>query len=57
MHIKYVFDVRILVNSSKLIKRLKINALGCYGYYSLSYIKLISAYIAQISGVKDELKF
>lgn len=32
-------------------------ALGCYGYYSLSYIKLISAYIAQVSGVKDELKF
>lgn len=32
-------------------------ALGCYGYYSLSYIKLISAYIAQVSGIKDELKF
>lgn len=32
-------------------------ALGCYGYYSLYYIKLISAYIAQVSGVKDELHF
>ena len=32
-------------------------ALGCYGYYSLDYIKLISAYISQISGVPDELHF
>lgn len=32
-------------------------ALGCYGYSSISYIKLISAYISQISGVEDELKF
>lgn len=32
-------------------------ALGCYGYYSIDYIKLISAYISQISGVKDELYF
>ena len=32
-------------------------ALGCYGYFSLYYIKLISAYIAQISGIKDELHF
>lgn len=32
-------------------------ALGCYGYYSLYYIKLISAYISQVSGVEDELHF
>lgn len=32
-------------------------ALGCYGYYSLYYIKLISAYIAQVSGIEDELHF
>jgi hypothetical protein len=32
-------------------------ALGCYGYYSIDYIKLISAYISQISGVPDELHF
>ncbi len=32
-------------------------ALGCYGYYSLDYIKLISAYISQVSGLKDELHF
>ena len=32
-------------------------ALGCYGLYSLQYIKLISAYISKISGVKDELDF
>lgn len=32
-------------------------ALGCYGLYSNSYIKLISAYISQISGVPDELDF
>ena len=32
-------------------------ALGCYGYYGLNYIKLISAYISQVSNVKDELKF
>ena len=40
MHIKYVFDVRILVNSSKLIKRLKIMQLGleCIPYYSVSEI-------------------
>ena len=32
-------------------------ALGCYGYPSVDYIKLISAYISQISGVEDELHF
>ena len=32
-------------------------ALGCYGLMSIDYIKLISAYISQISGVKDELYF
>ena len=32
-------------------------ALGCYGYFSLYYIKLISAYIAQVSGIEDELHF
>lgn len=32
-------------------------ALGCYGYSSIDYIKLISAYISQISGVEDELHF
>lgn len=32
-------------------------ALGCYGYFSIDYIKLISAYIAQVSGVEDELHF
>lgn len=32
-------------------------ALGCYGYFSIDYIKLISAYISQVSGVPDELHF
>lgn len=32
-------------------------ALGCYGYFSIDYIKLISAYISQVSGVEDELHF
>lgn len=32
-------------------------ALGCYGYFSIDYIKLISAYIAQVSKVEDELHF
>ena len=32
-------------------------SLGCYGLNNISYIKLISAYIAQICGVKDEIKF
>lgn len=31
-------------------------ALGCYGCDSLKYIRLINAYIAQISGVTDELR-
>lgn len=32
-------------------------ALGSYGYYSIDYIKLISAYISQVSGIEDELHF
>lgn len=32
-------------------------ALGCYGYPSYDYIKLISAYISQISNIPDELHF
>lgn len=32
-------------------------SLGSYGYFSIDYIKLISAYISQISGVLDELHF
>lgn len=32
-------------------------ALGCYGYFSIDYIKLISAYVSQVSGVDDELHF
>lgn len=32
-------------------------ALGCYGYFSIDYIKLISAYISQISNTDDELHF
>lgn len=32
-------------------------ALGCYGYFSIDYIKLISAYISQVSGIADELHF
>lgn len=32
-------------------------SLGCYGYFSIDYIKLISAYISQVSGVEDELHF
>ena len=32
-------------------------ALGAYGLYSINYIKLISAYISQISKVEDELHF
>lgn len=32
-------------------------SLGCYGYFSIDYIKLISAYISQISNVPDELYF
>ena len=31
-------------------------ALGCYGLNSIDYAKMISAYISQISGIKDELK-
>lgn len=40
-----------------LIEGNTMTSLGCYGLYSLSYIKLISAYISQISGVEDELHF
>lgn len=32
-------------------------AIGCYGYFSIDYIKLISAYISQISDITDELHF
>ena len=32
-------------------------ALGCYGLDSISYAKMISAYISQVCGVKDELHF
>lgn len=32
-------------------------SLGCYGLMSIDYIKLISAYISQISDVEDELYF
>ena len=32
-------------------------SLGSFGYCSIDYIKLISAYIAQVSGVEDELHF
>lgn len=32
-------------------------ALGCYGYSPINYIKLINAYISQISGIEDELYF
>lgn len=32
-------------------------ALGCYGYFSIDYIKLINAYISQVSGIADELHF
>ena len=32
-------------------------ALGSYGYFSIDYIKLINAYISQISNISDELHF
>lgn len=51
--------VRLKNNSLKtvLIEGNLPYALGCYGYNSINYIKLISAYISQISRIKDELYF
>lgn len=40
-----------------LIEQNSAYSLGCYGLYSNYYAKMISAYISQISGTKDECDF
>lgn len=57
IYIKYVFDVRKLVNSINFGKGLKITATACYGLYSIDYAKMINAYFSRAYNIKDDCHF